>query len=390
MYLLWFSTLLYFVAQVRGACESYGIDFVNGGSYFIDDTEPVDFTFLTQFEGCDGEDITPILVDPEENEYFCSDIATSPDDTSMLSTCPILQTAMFSGDWYIVIEGLTFAYVRTFEITAGAPTTITATPTVTAGVTIVPNATTTTSTSKDIESTTLLPSTITDACQTIYITKIVVPPLASTTVVKTQTITSTTKTTTKTTSSTFISTAICTPPSYPKGPDPALQKVLVLPHITISPPSSNVQASKRQISGGKDGKRNHARDMAFHKARGVIFNLASNAAVMKRGPDEPTVIVTETTYTSTTTTTSTLATPIVVQTAYTTSISTITPKAVTVCQGVTKVTTTTTLPTHTITLLSVMKTTVYVTKSVTLCHTIISTITPAPLSTSCVQGGGHI
>jgi hypothetical protein len=30
---------------------SYGIDFVNGGSYFIDDTEAVDFTFLSQFEG---------------------------------------------------------------------------------------------------------------------------------------------------------------------------------------------------------------------------------------------------------------------------------------------------------------------------------------------------
>jgi hypothetical protein len=38
---------------------------------------------------------------------------------------PILQTAMFSGTWYIVIEGLTFAYVRTFTLTVGVPTTIT-------------------------------------------------------------------------------------------------------------------------------------------------------------------------------------------------------------------------------------------------------------------------
>jgi hypothetical protein len=59
---------------------------VNGGSYFIDDTEAVDFTFLSQFEGCDDEEITPILVDPDENEYFCSQILTSPEDTSMLST----------------------------------------------------------------------------------------------------------------------------------------------------------------------------------------------------------------------------------------------------------------------------------------------------------------
>lgn len=96
---------------------------------------------LRQIKGCDNEQITPILVDPDENEYFCSDIATSPDDTSFLSTwygtsskigdrlliasSPILQTEMFSGSWYIVIEGLTFAYVRTFTLTVGAPTTVT-------------------------------------------------------------------------------------------------------------------------------------------------------------------------------------------------------------------------------------------------------------------------
>jgi hypothetical protein len=30
---------------------SYGIDFVNGGSYFIDNTLSIDFTFLSEFEG---------------------------------------------------------------------------------------------------------------------------------------------------------------------------------------------------------------------------------------------------------------------------------------------------------------------------------------------------
>lgn len=43
--------LLNIIAFVEGTCESYGVDFTNGGSYFIDDTEAVDFTFLTQFEG---------------------------------------------------------------------------------------------------------------------------------------------------------------------------------------------------------------------------------------------------------------------------------------------------------------------------------------------------
>lgn len=76
-----------FVVGVSADCQSYGIDFVDGGSYFQNISSSDDFTFITQFEGCDGEgSITPILVDPNEDEYFCSDIPTSPDDTSFNST----------------------------------------------------------------------------------------------------------------------------------------------------------------------------------------------------------------------------------------------------------------------------------------------------------------
>lgn len=100
--------LLYVFASLarytKGQCVSYGLDFVNGGSYFIDSTLATNFTFLSEFDGmslafpsksvtdrfsgigCDDEEITPILVDPDENEYFCSDIPTSPDLTSFLST----------------------------------------------------------------------------------------------------------------------------------------------------------------------------------------------------------------------------------------------------------------------------------------------------------------
>ena len=104
--------LLNLIKLAHCTCESYGIDFTNGGSYFIDDTDAIDFTFLTQFEGmfpscplwtmlilfkgCDDEEITPILVDPDENEYFCSQIATSPDDTSFLSTWYIASTLIRS------------------------------------------------------------------------------------------------------------------------------------------------------------------------------------------------------------------------------------------------------------------------------------------------------
>jgi hypothetical protein len=82
-----FLLIVAFVVGVFADCQSYGYDFVDGGSYFQNISSSDDFTFITQFEGCIGEGtITPILVDPNENEYFCSDIATSPDDTSFNST----------------------------------------------------------------------------------------------------------------------------------------------------------------------------------------------------------------------------------------------------------------------------------------------------------------
>jgi hypothetical protein len=122
-------------------------------------------------------------------------------------------------------------------------------------------------------------------CKTKYIISTVIPPPAYTTVVKTLTVTSTTKTVSKTTSSTITSTAICTPPPYPKGADPALQKVLKLPHTTISPPSSSSQ--KKNNHRG----RSHARDIDVEYPKRVkrgikaAFNFARNGGVLlRRGP----------------------------------------------------------------------------------------------------------
>jgi len=76
-----------FAVRAAAQCQSYGYDFVDGGSYFQNISSSDDFTFISYFEGCEGEgSITPILVDPNEDEYFCSDIATSPDDALFNST----------------------------------------------------------------------------------------------------------------------------------------------------------------------------------------------------------------------------------------------------------------------------------------------------------------
>lgn len=46
-----FLSFALFPLTVSAACQSYGIDFVDGGNYFIDVTSLDQFSFLTQFEG---------------------------------------------------------------------------------------------------------------------------------------------------------------------------------------------------------------------------------------------------------------------------------------------------------------------------------------------------
>ena len=41
-------------------CSVFGIDYQNGGSYFIDTSVNVDFTLVSQFEGCKSDLEAPI------------------------------------------------------------------------------------------------------------------------------------------------------------------------------------------------------------------------------------------------------------------------------------------------------------------------------------------
>ncbi|KAK3111848.1 hypothetical protein LTR53_012480 [Teratosphaeriaceae sp. CCFEE 6253] len=53
-------------------CVSYGVDIQGGGAYFenISSTDP--FTFVSILEGCDPDTVNNILVDPDGDEYQCS------------------------------------------------------------------------------------------------------------------------------------------------------------------------------------------------------------------------------------------------------------------------------------------------------------------------------
>jgi hypothetical protein len=84
-------------------CKSFGVDFQDGGSYFQNSLANQAFTFVSKFEGtnhnptglifitnasigCQQDVADNILVDPNADQYECSQTNLTPDDTPELST----------------------------------------------------------------------------------------------------------------------------------------------------------------------------------------------------------------------------------------------------------------------------------------------------------------
>lgn len=79
-------TVLSLTSSVLADCSSYGVDYSNGGAYYIDGSSNQYFSFITIFQGCTQESISPILVDPDNNQYACSAISTTPTGAQETST----------------------------------------------------------------------------------------------------------------------------------------------------------------------------------------------------------------------------------------------------------------------------------------------------------------
>lgn len=155
------STLLFAAASIgsrlaSAQCEVYGIDIQNGGTYFENSELTVPFTLVQEFSGCDNDtanvrssnpstclsktnqELQNILVDPNGDQYECSDTPLVPAYTPETVTCSDWpQDKLYSGDWSLVVisnngDGDPIAYQRDFSLTVGTPTTVTVTPTVTA------------------------------------------------------------------------------------------------------------------------------------------------------------------------------------------------------------------------------------------------------------------
>ena len=58
-------------------CSVYGIDFVDGGSYYIDSNSTADFTTVQQFSGCNDDSASVLLVQQStEDEWECTSVPT--------------------------------------------------------------------------------------------------------------------------------------------------------------------------------------------------------------------------------------------------------------------------------------------------------------------------
>ncbi|TGO38044.1 hypothetical protein BHYA_0083g00230 [Botrytis hyacinthi] len=383
-----FVVLTSIFTYVRADCASYGIDFQNGGNYFINSADNSSFTAVTQFTGCSGE-AEVILVAPNDDSWECSDIETQPDGTNMLSTCPISKNQMYSGTWTIVIlanngAGASFAAQRTFELTVGTQATATYTPTVNITSVVTPS-TTLPTTITDTDSTTLPAVTITAASATAKSTVTVTPKKVTTT----KTITSTRTITSRKYTFPIVTvtkTASCRLPTKPPMQDvyPNQHFLLLAQSVTSdssvkrtavpAPAAAVITPAPRANPESRDA----IVDIANVLGRRAVGRVIAKK-LKKRAPDVPTVTVTDTTTSDwiTSTVTSTAAT--------TTFFSTVTIRSGVTTATVTAPTPTTTKTTQTFTITTVTSTITY-----KYAITITKTTTPASVIATCTSKGGSI
>ncbi|KAG9957957.1 hypothetical protein KCU61_g8755, partial [Aureobasidium melanogenum] len=363
------------VAQTE--CLSYGVDFQTNGDYFQNISSTAPFTFASIFEGCQNDTANNILVDPNGDEYQCTDTPLQPDDTTELSTCPMDKNEMWSGDWSVLIisnngDGDPIAYERDFYLSVGIPSTITYTPTVTITSTSTPIVMVN-STSTVVSILTLQASTTTVASVTKSPTVTITPPISTVMVTKTATLRKTAYTVVPFVS-TITKTAQCSMPPSQRWPDP---KCTITPTLVtaaaLSTDASTTSAASTSAAAQKVRRGLFDRAVPLDRAARVAERKARREASQKlhrRAPDSATTTVTElnTSLYSTSTVVTTTDASTMTSTVLATSTSTSTPPVVTVKSG------TSTLPVVTKTLQQ--QTTTHT--SMTIIYTTAKTVTSSP------------
>ncbi|KAI8936240.1 hypothetical protein NX059_006664 [Plenodomus lindquistii] len=369
-------------------CYSFGVDFVDEGSYFINAQSTEQFTAVSYFQGCNDDVADVLFVDPSNDEYLCSQIPTVPENSNQISTCPIKKNQMTSGHWLLLIlgnngdDGQPFAWQRDLYLTVGSQITATITPTITVSILSTPTQTqTTTSTSIDVVeigplSTLFLPSGTAKKIKTITPK----PTTQTSTKTMTKTRLSVTIQNSKTTRTV---TATCTTPAHNAKPDKPCEYSPTLIHPAALETPTSIPKMHRFMR-----KSDRLVDYEWARARvEAAKQRRAEGKLQRRAPDAPTTTLTLDSAVSTTTT-------VIAQASTTTETvlfaltSSYTLPAPTVLSGL--FTQTITLPVSTKLKLKLdyATTTRLVTLGATFTRT--STITPSATLSACKRAGGHI
>ncbi|KAK4501589.1 hypothetical protein PRZ48_007398 [Zasmidium cellare] len=82
-------------------CHSFGIDYRDGGSYFLESSRSVSFTALQYFTGCQNDVAENLLIDPSGNEKRCNRTPMQPEGVAQRVDCGGIQ--VYTGDWSILV-----------------------------------------------------------------------------------------------------------------------------------------------------------------------------------------------------------------------------------------------------------------------------------------------
>ncbi|KAF2725557.1 hypothetical protein K431DRAFT_260325 [Polychaeton citri CBS 116435] len=367
----------------NSTCLSYGIDFVDGGNYFINSLSTADFTAVSQFDGCNDDDASILLVEQStEDEWECTSVPAVPDGVSQLSTCPLEKDQMNSGDWSLLIignngDGNPFAYERDFYLTVAPQQTTTVTPTVTFTATSTPVVNATTTSELDYTSTVNNTLTITEPATTDFVT--IVPSEVTTTETDTVWATITRWTATQTVITKTVTPACIVPPR-PYWNDPWAS---ITPTLIPLPTGLIIKRGEARAVDYNQAKSRLDR----HRAKRAAI-LSPNVArdIAKRSADAPTLTSTASIAVNTTTTvTADTSTNFFTVYSSNTIYSTLPP--ITVKYGTEF--DTITAPTPTDTVHTAVWSPTVVTETLFLSWTLTTKTTPAALASSCKAEGGH-
>ncbi|KAK5723634.1 hypothetical protein LTR15_005333 [Elasticomyces elasticus] len=387
------------VAQECGTCQSFGVDFVPGGSYFQNSLSSDPFTAVQEFEGCDNDTAHNVLVDPNGDQYECSLTLLQPDDTEQTTTCPLDKDQLYTGDWSLLVLSNNgdcdpIDFQRDFFLSVGPQETTTVPATITISTVFTPVESDTVTQTSTITSTGKA-STITVPKLNLAPTLTIQPLPAISVVTKAiLTLTSTSKIPNVIATATQQVEPSCVLPQRRRRPDPIASIVAtILADLGLQGRAAVPEPTARPRSAMTEFKRAILEGRAVEpkvKARWIEERHAA-LALEKRAPDEPTSTYTDANLTPITTTeTSTGETSTATGTTTLLQTTIFTP-TVTVSKGINIGISTVKAAQKTITnTFFIPATTAVVTRTVDVTLTVSSTTTPPALAASCSSRGGQL